>query len=240
MEVFGLEITGEHARIIFAAMGGVLASAGFVAGRWSQHRERVRFKKEDLVTTTMVIELYGVKRQSDGRDRLHIISQGSALSIEDFFRSPDLVRHVQTAAAKHPGLLRLPNSIAHRMMMDEGKDALTGLDIKANMDFLNGRPTRDDPTLFAYAAYSERTHDGKGLRDQIARLVLMVVSPGQIEKLADPDYIKTLDVAHSGHLPRCTRLNEFAQEWCRLEKLPASERSSAIDKIWQITVRTSL
>jgi hypothetical protein len=68
----------------------------------------------------------------------------------------------------------------------------------------------------------------------------MVVSPTLIEKLADPDNIGRLRVAHSGYRPRCERLHDFAREWQRLQTLPKLERSSATDKIWQITVRTSL
>jgi len=117
---------------------------------------------------------------------------------------------------------------------------ITGLDAKANMDFVHGRPTRDDETLFGFAAYAEKTHDDNGLHDQIARLVLMVVSPSLIDRLADPDYVQRLGVAHSGYRPRCERLHVFAREWQRLVKLPSLERSSATDKIWQITVRSSL
>jgi len=108
------------------------------------------------------------------------------------------------------------------------------------MDFVHGRPTRDDDTLLGFAAYSERDHDGSGLRDQIARLVLMVVSPTAIERLADPGYVERLGVAHSGYRPRGARLHDFACEWQRLQALPAAERSAATDRIWQITVRTSL
>ena len=145
--------------------------------------------------------MYGIKAQPDGSDMLHIVTQGSSSTIESFFSNPDLVRHVKREAVKHPGLLRLPNPVAHRMMMDEGKDMITGLDAKANMDFLHGRPTQDDETLFGFAAYSEHEHDSHGLHDQIARLVLMVVSPTLIGRLADPDYIERLDVAHSGYSP---------------------------------------
>src|SRR5262245_53247246 len=49
--------------------------------------------------------------------------------------NPDLASHVKRAAVKHPGLLQLFNSVAHRMMMDEGKDVITDLDARANMDF---------------------------------------------------------------------------------------------------------
>jgi hypothetical protein len=49
-----------------------------------------------------------------------------------------------------------------------------------------------------------------------------------------------LCVAHSGYRPRCAHLDDFAREWQRLEMLPSADRSSATDKIWQITVRTSL
>jgi hypothetical protein len=240
VQFFGLEITGDHARLILPVIGGAIAVGGFIAGRWMKHRSRVRFKKEDLVTSSIIIEMYGIKTQPDGSDMLHIVSQGSSSNIESFFSNPDLVRHLKREAVKHPGLLRLPSPVAHRMMMDEGKDMITGLDARANMDFLQGRATQDDETLFGFAAYRENDHGGYGLHDQIARLVLMVVSPTLIERLAAPEYIKCLGVAHSGYHPRCERLHDFAREWQRLQMLPDTERSSATDKIWQITVRTSL
>jgi hypothetical protein len=240
VHLFGLEITGDHARLILPIVGSAIAFGGFIAGRWSQHRSGIRFKAEDLVSSSIVIEMYGIDTQPDGSDMLHIVTQGSSSTIESFFLNPELVRHVKREAIKHPGLLQLPNRVAHRMMMNEGMDALTGRDAKATMDFVHGRPTRDDETLFGFAAYAEKEHGGNGLHDQIARLVLMVVSPSLIDRLANPDYIQRLGVAHSGYRPRCERLHDFAREWQRLEKLPSGERSSASDKIWQITVRTSL
>src|SRR5215468_4349669 len=125
---------------------------------------------------------------------LHIITQGSPASLEAFFLTPDLVRHVKREAVKHPGLLQLQNRVAHRMMMDEGKDVVTGLDPRANMDFVHGRPTQDDETLFGFASYAERNHDGTSLHDQIGRLVLMVVSPTLIDRLADASYLTRLRV----------------------------------------------
>jgi len=240
VQFFGLEITGDHARLVLAVLGGVIAVGGFIAGRWSKHRSRVHFKKEDLVASSIIIEIYGIRTRPEGSDMLHIVTQGSSSTIESFFPNPELVRHVKREAVKHPGLLVLPNPVAHRMMMDEGKDKITGLQAKANMDFLHGRPTQDDETLFGFAAYRELEHGGNGLHDQIARLVLMVVSPTFIERLADEEYVKSLSVAHSGYRPRCERLHDFAREWQRLETLPAAQRSSASDRIWQITVRTSL
>ena len=240
MQFFGLEITGDHARLMLPVIGGAIAVGGFIAGRWTRHRSRVHFKREDLVASSVVVEMYGIKTQPDGSDMLHIVTQGNSSTIETFFVNPDLVRHIKREAMKHPGMVRLHNSVAHRMMMDEGKDMITGLDARANTDFLHGRPTQDDETLFGFAAYSEHEHDRKGLHDQIARLVLMVVSPNLIERLADPEYIKRLRVRHSGYLPRCERLHDFAREWQRLERLPVAERSSATDKIWEVTVRTSL
>jgi hypothetical protein len=239
MQFFGIEITGDHARLILPAIGGALALGGFVAGRWSRHRAWVHFAREDLVTSSIVVEMYGIVTQPDGSDMLHIVTQGSPTTLEDFFLSPDLVRHVKREAVKHPGLLQLPNPVAHRMMMDEGKDEITGLDARANMDFVHGRETQDDETLFGFASYSEQNHDGTGLHDQIGRLVLMVVSPALIDRLADPQYIKRLCVRHSGYLPRRNRLHAFAREWQRLQILPTMKRSSASDKIWQITIRTS-
>lgn len=239
MAFFGVDVSAIPAHVVGPIVGALVAIASFLAGRWTVHRRRVRFKHEDLVTTSVVIELYGVKPE-DGRDVLHVVSQGGSFALETFFRGPDLVRHVQRTASKHPGLLRLSNPVAHRMMMDEGKDILTGLDAKANMDFVHGRPTRDDATLFAFAAYAEKEHDGNGLRDQVARLVLMVVSPALAVNLSDPAWVATLGVAHSGDRPRCKRLHDFALEWQRLEALPRKERSSATDKIWQITIRTAL
>jgi hypothetical protein len=240
LQVFGVDLMGELARVLAGAIAGAVAVGGFVAGRWSQHRGRVRFKREDLVSSSIVIEMYGIRSEADGRDVLHIISQGRAAAVERWFTNPNLVRHVTREAARHPGLLQLANAVAHRMMMDEGKDMVTGLDAAANMDFVHGRPTREDETLFGFAAYAEQDRDGSGLRDQIARLVLMVVSPTAIERLADPAYVERLAVAHSGYRPRRARLHDFAREWQRLQALPAAERSAATDKIWQITVRTSL
>src|SRR5262245_40002655 len=240
VQFFGLEITGDHARLIVPVLGGAIAVGGFIAGRWSKHRGRVHFKREDLVTSLITVENYGIKTQPDGSDMLHIVTQGSSSTLESFFLNADLVRHVKREAVKHPGLLLLPNPVAHRMMMDEGKDKITGLEPKANMDFLHGRPTQDDETLFGFAAYSERDRGGNGLHDQIARLVLMVVSPILIERLADSEYVERLGVAHSGYRPRAQRLHDFAREWQRLQILPIAERSSATDRIWQITVRTSL
>jgi hypothetical protein len=239
MQLFGLEITGDHARLILPAIGGALALGGFIAGRWSKHRARVHFAREDLVTSSIIVEMYGIVAPPDGSDMLHIVSQGSPRTLEDFFLTPDLVRRVKREAVKHPGLLQLANPVAHRMMMDEGKDVITGLDPRANMDFLHGRATQDDETLFGFASYSEQNHDGTALHDQIGRLVLMVVSPTLIDRLADPEYIERLRVRHSGYLPRRERLHDFAQEWQRLGALPETKRSSAIDKIWQVTVRTS-
>lgn len=239
MNLFGLEITGEHARIIAAALTGLIATAGFMAGRWAEHRRRVQFRKEDLVTSSILVEFYGIRASAQG-DTLHIITQSGSATLDAFFSNPDLVRHIQRTACRHPGLLKLDSHAAHRMMMDEGKDVITGLDPKANMDFLNGRPTRDDPTLIGFAAYAENRDGASELREQIARVVLMVMSPMLVGKFADPAYVKTLGVAHEGYKPRCTRLHDFAKEWQRLQTLPASERSPATDAIRLITVRTQL
>src|SRR5262245_36326970 len=159
--------------LILPMIASAIAVSGFVVGRWSRHRSWIRFKREDLVTSSIVVEMYGIESHPDGRDMLHIVTQGSSSTLESFFLNPELVRHVRKQAVKHPGLLRLPNAVAHRMMMNEGKDVITGLDARANMDFVHGRPTRDDETLFGFAAYAESEHDGNGLHDQVARLVLM-------------------------------------------------------------------
>jgi hypothetical protein len=200
----------------------------------------VNFEREDLVTSSIVIEMYGIRPQPDGSDMLHIVIQGTPTTLESFFLEPELVYRIKHEARKHPGLLRLPSPVAHRMMMDEGKAMITGLDPKANMDFLHGRPTKDDETLFGFAAYPEQSHDGTVLHDQVGCLVLMVVSPSLINSLADPGYIERLRVRHSGYRPRCERLRDFAREWLRLESLPTAGRNSGTDKIWQVTVRTSL
>lgn len=239
MEFFGIEVSGEHARLILTAVGSLIAGGGFLAGRWSKHRGHVNFKREDLVTSSIVIEMYGVQPDAEGGDTLHIIAQGSPSTLADFFLEPELVARIRHAATRHPGLIKLQSPLAHRMMMDEGKDMITGLDPRANMDFVHGRATQDDETLFGFAAYPEQSHDGTKLHDQVGRLVLMVVSPSLIDRLADADYIARLKVRHSGYRPRCARLQEFALEWRRLQALPPAERNSGTDKIWQITVRTS-
>jgi hypothetical protein len=240
LQFFGIEITGEHARLVVPMIGGAIALGGFIAGRWSKHRGRVRFQHEDLVTSALVIELYGIQTQPDGSDMLHIVNQSAPPTLELIFPDPYLVAHVRHEAMKHPGLLRLQNPVAHRMMMDFGKDMITGLDPKANMDFLHGRPTQDDETLFGFAAYAEREHDQMGLHDQVARLVLMVLSPTLIDRLSRPDYVERLKVRHSGYLPRRQRLHDFACEWQRLQGMSDAERRAGTDTIWQITARTSL
>jgi hypothetical protein len=240
MELFGLEINGEHARIVVAVLGGGAATLGFVAGRWSRHRNSLRFKREDLVTSSILIEFYGIQVTPDGSERLDFITQGGSATLEAFFFNADLVARIRRAAAKHPGLLRLPSPVAHRMMMTEGKDQITGLDPLANIDFVQGRTTRDDEVLIAFAAYPEIDRDGNGLRDQVARLVLMVVSPSLMARLADPAYIDRLGVPHAGYGPRRDRLHDFAREWQRIAQLPPAERTGGHDMIWSVTVRSSL
>lgn len=239
MQLFGQYLTSEHARLLLPLIGGVIAVGGFIAGRWSRHRSWVSFRHEDLVARSIVIELYGIQAQPDGSDMLHIVTQGGPYPLDRFFSSAELVAYIRREAEKHPGLLQLSRPIAHRMMMDEGKDMITGLDPRANIDFLNGRPTQDDETLFGFAAYRETSHDDTRLRDQIARLTLMVVSPSLIDQLADEEYIARLRVRHQGYRPRRARLHDFAREWKRMQALPQHERSRAVDKIWQVTVRTA-
>ena len=240
MDFFGLEITGDHARLLVAVFGGIVASFGFLAGRWSRHRSAVRFKREDLVGSTVVTEYYAIRRRRDGRDELHIVTQGSSEPMDTAFTNAELIHHIKRAVHRHPGLLHLKSPIAHRMMMDEGKDRITGLDAKANLDFLQGRPTRDDEVLFCFAAYKENGDHGHGLHDEVGRLVQMVVSPALIGQMADPAYVAALEVQHAGYRPRCDRLHDFAKEWQRLSALPKSDRSAAADVIWLVTVRTAL
>jgi hypothetical protein len=105
------------------------------------------------------------------------------------------------------GLLQLANPVARRMMMDEGKNAIAGLEPRANMNFVDGRPTQNDETLFGFAAYRERNHDGTSLNNQVGRLVFMVVSPTRIDRWADVRYI-TLEATEDGALlqavPSCS------------------------------------
>lgn len=241
MTVFGIEISGEHARFALVVFSSLIAALGFLAGRWSRHRSRVSFKSEDLVASTVVTELYGIRQREDGEYVLHIITQGSTEAIDRVFANADLVRHIQRGARHHPGLLQLNDPIAHRMMMDEGKDRITGLDPKANLDFMVGRPTRDDELLFGFAAYKEVNGDrANGLRDEVGRLVQMVISVSEVGSLADADFARRLNVQHAGYKPRALRLHDFAKEWLRLEGLPQSQRRGATDKIWHVTVRTAM
>jgi hypothetical protein len=242
VEIFGLEITGDHARLLVALFGGVFAAFGFLAGRWSRHRSAVAFRREDLVTSTVATELYGFAVKADGHIVLQIVTQGSVEPMAAVFTNADLIKHVQRAARGHPGLLLLKEPVAHRMMMDEGKDRITGLDAKANLDFLLGRPVREDSVLFGFGAFAEQ-ENGNGesaLHDEVARLVQLVVAERSIADLADPAFIARLDVPHAGYKPRIARLHAFAREWQRLEALRPEERTAAVDKIWRVTVRTSL
>jgi hypothetical protein len=240
MDIFGLEITGDHARLLVAVFGGLFAVFGFLAGRWSRHRSAVHFKREDLVGSTLATELYGFSARADGRTVLHIVTQGSAEPFITAFTNAELIRHIQRAASKHPGLLQLKDPVAHRMMMDEGKDRITGLDPKANMDFIHGRPTREDEVLFGFAAYKETGNGYASLRNEVARLTQMVVAKADIDRLADLSFVQALDVQHAGYRPRLQRLHDFALEWQRLRALPPAELHAATDKIWSVTVRTSL
>ena len=240
MLLLGLEITGDHARLLLTVLGGLIGVLGFFAGRWSRHRSHVRFKHEDLVTSSVLVEFYGIQDQPDGAERLDFITQGGSMTLESFFVNPDLIASIRRAVARHPGLLRLPDPVAHRMMMTEGKDRITGLDPKANVDFIQGRPTRDDDLLIGFAAYREGTHEKNGLHDQVARLILMVVSPSLIGRLAEPAYVARLGVPHAGLAPRRDRLHDFARAWLSLQEQPRGQRSGGSDAIWQITVRSSL
>ena len=241
LTLFGIEFTSDHARLFAGVFGLLFAALGFLAGRWSRHRDHVRFKREDLVGSTVVSELYGFSRRStDAHFVLHIIAQGGSHPMQDVFTNADLIEHIRAAALQHPGLLQLKDPVAHRMMMDEGKDRITGFDPKANMDFMQGRPTQDDEVLFGFGAWAEGGDRRNPLHDEVGRLVQMVVSTQHIPLLADPHFIETLAVQHAGYKPRVRRLHQFALEWQRLEKLPHAERHAATDKIWKVTVRTPL
>ena len=72
---FAMQFTEDHARLLIALAGCLFTAAAFRAGRWSQHRRRVRFQREDLVTSAVVIELYGIAPGTGGRDTLHIVTQ---------------------------------------------------------------------------------------------------------------------------------------------------------------------
>jgi hypothetical protein len=101
------------------------------------------------------------------------------------------------------------------------------VDPPANVNFVHGRPTQNDETLFAFASYAEHNHDGTLLRDQVGRLVEMVVSPTLIDRLAEAHYVTRLRVRRSGYLPRRQRLHDFACEWQRLEVLSNSGAAQA-------------
>ena len=240
MTILGLEFTGDHARLLVAVLGGLFASLGFVAGRWTRHRERISFKREDLVSSTVVSELYGFSTRSDGSTCLHIVSQGGSQPIDAAFTNDELIGHIRRAAHRHPGLLQLKDEVAHRMMMDEGKDRIIGHDPKANLDFMVGRPTRNDEVLFGFGAYQENGDRRNALHDEVGRLVQMVVAVTHVPLLADPEFMARLEVQHAGYRPRVKRLHDFAMEWLRLEALPHEHRHAATDKIWKVTVRTAL
>ena len=64
MHLFGVEITGEHVKLLLPLIGGAVAAGGFLAGRWSSHRRRVLFRNEDLVSSSIVIELLRHRNRS--------------------------------------------------------------------------------------------------------------------------------------------------------------------------------
>lgn len=223
----GVEITGEHARLAGTIFGALLAAGGFIAGRWSHLVLAHRLAREDLVSMTIIAEFYGHTGAGEEKVIERMVG-ASAVSLDDFFKNEALVEKVRHAAQRHPGLMRLDDPIAHRLMMDEGANWLRGLDAAANMDFLLGKPTVSHTMLIAFAADPlERVTDGR-LHEEIDRLRLIVLG----RELAEHVIARGEPADHADRHHR--RLHDVAHAWSTQHKQP----DPGTDRVWTVEVRT--
>ncbi len=229
MQIFGMDITSEHTRMIGPVVGGLLTAGGFVAGRLSHLLLARRLAHEDLVASTMVVEIYGHDLVGDGKI-VDMLVGGSAVGIDEFFNNELLVKKIRKAAQRHPGLLQLPDPVEHRMMMDQAANWLRGLDTEANLSFLFGHPTQKRTVLIAFASYPVEQNAPKHLHQEIDRLRLMVVSQNVAkEALDDGAQIR------ARREPAMLRLIDVASAWTA----QANEPDLGRDLVWAIEVRTS-
>jgi hypothetical protein len=229
VQLFGLEFTSDHAKFLGSLVGGLLAFGGFVAGRWSSYIQRSRIEKEDLVSTSIVVEMVSANGEGD----LEILTASRTTSLDEFFQNTVLVAAIRKAASKHPGLLRLHDPMAHRLMMVEAGNWLQGLNVQANLDFIAGRHTDVHEVLIGFAAYPAGAPGAGRLHEEVDRLILMVVNRAAAGALLtvppkQPD-------KPTARLPK--RIVDLAAEWDRTRTGAQSDLSR--EPVWPLNLRLS-
>jgi hypothetical protein len=231
VQFFGLEFTTDHAKLAGSILGGILAVGGFIAGRWSSYLQRSRIEKEDLVATSIVVEMVAHPASRDGLPETLTASRTTSLS--DFFQNDALVAAIRKAALRHPGLLRLHDPMAHRLMMVEAGNWLQGLNAQANLDFIAGKPTELYEVLIGFAAYPAGAAGAGQFHDEVDRLFLMVVNRASAEALLKQQRQQL--PAPSSHLPR--RIVDLIAEWDRVRQ--GELQSSSSECVWPLHLRVS-
>jgi hypothetical protein len=229
VQLFGLEFTSDHAKLAGSLLGGLLAFGGFVAGRWSSYRQRSRIEREDLVSTSIVVEMVSANGEGD----LEILTASRTTSLNDFFQNDVLVTAIRKAASKHPGLLHLHDPAAHRLMMVEAGNWLQGLNVHANLDFIAGRHTDVHEVLIGFAAYPAGAPGAGHLHDEVDRLILMVVNRAAVGALLTVSPEQPGKAA--ARLPK--RIVDLAAEWDRTRNGTPSELSRGL--VWPLNLRLS-
>jgi hypothetical protein len=231
VQLFGLEFTTDHAKLAGSLLGGLLAFGGFVAGRWSSYLQRSRIEKEDLVSTSIVVEM--VSRPANGEGDPELLTASRTTSLDEFFQNNVLVAAVRKAASKHPGLLRLHDPVAHRLMMLEAGNWLQGLNAQANLDFIAGRPTDLHEVLIGFAAYPAGVVGAGRLHDEVDRLVLMVVNRATAETLLT----MPRDQSDKGTSRFPKRIFDLVAEWDRVRNSRQQDFSG--ERVWPLKLRVS-
>jgi hypothetical protein len=230
VQLFGLEFTSDHARLAGSLLGALLAVGGFVAGRLSSYRQRSRLEREDLVSTSIVVEMVSVNTEGG----LEILTASRTTSLNDFFQNDVLVSEIRKAASKHPGLLHLHDPAAHRLMMVEAGNWLQGLNVQANLEFIAGRHTDVHEVLIGFAAYPAGVPGAGHLHDEVDRLILMVVNraaAGALQAVSANEPVKG-----AAHVPK--RIVDLAAEWDRTRNGSGSDVSHGL--VWPLNLRLSV
>jgi hypothetical protein len=228
VQLFGLEFTTDHARLAGSLVAGLLAASGFVAGRWSSHLQRSRLDRDEGGSASIVVEM--ASRPGLGEGEAEVLTASRTRRLDDFFQNHALAAAIRKAASKHPGLLRLRDPAAHRLMMVEAGNWLQGLNVQANLDFVAGRPTDSYEVLIGFAAYPAGKA-GARLRDEADRLVLMVVNRVTAEDLQTMLLQEPEKAA--ARFPK--RIFDLVAEWDRIRNSPEPDFSG--EPVWPLKLR---
>jgi hypothetical protein len=172
-----------------------------------------------------------ISRPANGDGGPELLTASRTTSLDDFFQNGVLVAAIRKAASKHPGLLRLHDPAAHRLMMVEAGNWLQGLNTQANLDFLAGRPTDLHEVLIGFAAYPAGAAGAGRLHDEVDRLVLMVVNRATAELvLAMP---REQSGKPASHLPR--RIFDLVAEWDQIRS--SAQQDLGSERVWPLKLR---